>query len=202
MRNTEYNPVLTTTKHKTMKKLKLWWNREGRYYIRTFKTGVQNIWYWFPIIWKDRNWDYSYIFNIMMHKLKAQAKYIKNKNRYVRAERDAEVMMTCVRLMQLVKDDTYSGEYMDYHKEEHWFEDIEDKPGYYSWESKLIEENFDDYFKKYPLIYKRVLNGEGVFKRKGDDKQVIAMNIAYINHDRARKLLFKIMEENIERWWD
>jgi hypothetical protein len=28
------------------------------------------------------------------------------------------------------------------------------------------------------------------------------MNIAYLNHDRARKLLFKIMEENIEGWWD
>jgi hypothetical protein len=23
-----------------------------------------------------------------------------------------------------------------------------------------------------------------------------------INHDRARKLLFKVMERNIERWWD
>jgi hypothetical protein len=93
---------------------------------------------------------------------------------------------------------------MDYHKSKHWFEDIPDKPGYSSWNSKLMEENFDDYFKKYPLIYKRVLNGEGPFNLKGreDDKQVIAMNIGYVNHKRARKLLFKMMEENIERWWD
>jgi len=43
-----------------------------------------------------------------------------------------------------------------------------------------------------------------VFRREGreEDKQVIAMSIAHINHDRARKLLFKLMEENIERWWD
>jgi hypothetical protein len=48
------------------------------------------------------------------------------------------------------------------------------------------------------------MNGEGVFSLKGreDDKHVIAMNIAHLNHDRARKLLFKIMEENIEGWWD
>jgi hypothetical protein len=67
-----------------------------------------------------------------------------------------------------------------------------------------LEENFDDYFKKYPLIYKRVLNGEGIINREGreDDKQLIAMNIGYINHDRVRKLLFKTMEENIEGWWD
>jgi hypothetical protein len=48
------------------------------------------------------------------------------------------------------------------------------------------------------------MNGEGIFDRDGreDDKQIIAMNIGYINHDRARKLLFKIMESEIEKWWD
>ena len=48
------------------------------------------------------------------------------------------------------------------------------------------------------------MNGEGVFSREGreDNKQIIAMNIGHINHDRARKLLFKIMEESIESWWD
>ena len=48
------------------------------------------------------------------------------------------------------------------------------------------------------------MNGEGIIDRVGreEDKQLIAMNIGYINHDRARKMLFKIMEENIEGWWD
>ena len=182
----------------------LWWNHEGRYLHRHVWTGIKNIWYWLPIIWKDRNWDYNYIFDIMTHKLKAQSKYIGSRGTHLSAERDAEIMMTCVRLMKLVQEDTYSSEYSDYHKTKHWLEDIEDKPGLSSWESRLLEENFDDYFKKYPLIYKRVLNGEGVFKRQGreDNKQVIAMNIAHINHDRAKKLVFKLMEENIERWWD
>lgn len=182
----------------------LWWNHEGRYYHKTFKTGIKNLWYWFPVIWKDRNWDSNYIFEIMMHKLKSQSKYIGERGFHTRAKRDSEIMMTCVRLMKLVQEETYSHEYSDYHKTKHWFEDLEDKPGYSSWESKLLKENFDDYFKKYPIIYKKVMNGDGVFKREGreDDKQIIAMNISHINHDRARKLLFKIMEENIERWWD
>ena len=182
----------------------LWWNHEGRYYHKMFMTSVQNLWYWFPIIWKDRNWDSNYIFEIMIHKLKAQSKYIGSRGFHMRAERDAEIMMTCVRLMKLVQEETYSSEYSNYHRTKHWFEDIEDKPGISSWESRLLEENFEDYFKKYPLIYKRVLNGEGVFggKDRKEDKQVIAMNISHINHDRARKLLFKLMEENIERWWD
>lgn len=182
----------------------LWWDQEGRFIHRTIITGFKNLWYWLPIIWKDRNWDYRYIFQILEHKLKAQSKYIGERDIHTRAQRDAEVMMTCVRLLQKIGDEYYSSEYTDYHKTKHWFEDVPDKPGYKSWESRLLEENFDDYFKKYPLIYKRVLSGEGVFDReeRENNKQIIAMNIGYINHERAKKLLFKIMEQNIERWWD
>ena len=189
---------------KIMDNISLWWENEARFYWINFKTGIKNIIYWFPIIWKDRNWDSHYIFEIMMHKLKAQSKYIGERDIHTRAKRDSEVMMTCVRLMKLVQDEFYSSEYMDYHKTKNWFEPCKDKEGYSTWESKELEENFDDYFAKYPLIYKRVINGEGVFNLEGreDDKQVIAMNIAHINHNRARKLLFKIMEQNIEGWWD
>lgn len=182
----------------------LWWNHEGKYYHKMFRTGVKNLIYWFPIIWKDRNWDSHYIFEIMKHKLSSQADYISNNDRHTRAQLDAKRMRLCVKLMKLVQDEFYSTEYSDYHNTKHWFEDIPEKPGYSSWESKILDENFDDYFKKYPLIYKRVKNGEGIYGREGrkEDKQVIAMNIGHINHERARKLLFKIMEENIEGWWD
>ena len=183
----------------------LWWNQEGQYTLKEIRTGFKNIFYWLPIIWKDRHWDSHYIFEIMMHKIKAQSKYIGEREFHTRAKRDAEVMMTCVRLMKLVDDGFYSSEYSDYHKTKHWFEPA-DKEGYSTWESRLLEENFDSYIKKYPLIEKRVMNGEGRFQLDGEDtleiKQRIAMNIGHINHDRARKLLFKLMEQNIEKWWD
>jgi hypothetical protein len=113
-------------------------------------------------------------------------------------------MKLCVKLIQKIQDDEYSGEYIDYHKDRIWFTDCEDRPDSSLMNSEIVWENFDDYFKKYPLIYKRVMNGEGVYRREGreDDKQIIAMNIAKINQDRAHKLLFKIMEENILGWWD
>ena len=180
----------------------LWWDNEAQFYPKDFKRGIENLWYWLPVIWEDRNWDDSFIFTILSHKLKAQSTYIGGRGIHVSAERDAEIMMTCVRLIEKVKDEYYGMECMDYHKTKHWFEPA-DKEGYSTWESKELEENFDDYFAKYPLIYKRVINGEGVFKLDGtNDKQRIAMNIAHINHDRARKLLFNLMEQNIEGWWD
>ena len=184
----------------------LWWNHDGKYLHTTIKRGIKSIWYWLPIIWKDRHWDSHYIFEIMKHKLKAQSKWIGGRDIHTRSKRDAEVMMTCVRLMEKVQDEFYSGEYSDYHTTKHWFEPCEDQEGYSTWESRLLEENFDEYFLKYPRIYDRVMKGEGVLALDGEDsegiKQRIAMNIGHINHERARKLLFKSMEENIEKWWD
>ena len=193
------NPI-----RKALDRIEGWWNSDARYYWKRFRTGLKNLQYWLPIIWKDRNWDHRFIFDILAHKLKAQAEYIGGRGIHLNAERDAELMMTCVRLIERVNDEWYGSEWMDYHKTKSWFEPVEGKEGYSTWESRELEENFDDYFAKYPLIYKRVMNSEGVFNREGreDDKQIIAMNIARINHERARKLLFKIMEQNIERWWD
>ena len=189
-----------------LKWIPLWWNNDGKYLHIEMVRGFKNIWYWLPIIWKDRHWDSHYILEIMMHKIKAQSKYIGGRGIHTRAERDAEVMMTCVRLMKLVRDETYSSEYNDYHESKHWFEDVPEKEGYSSWNSRIIVEDFDGYIKKYPLIEKRVMKGEGVFSLDGEDsleiKQRIAMNIGQINHNRARKLLFKLMEENLEKWWD
>ena len=188
---------------KMINNIKLWWKFDGSYIPHNIISGIKSVWYWLPIIWKDCNWDHGYIFDILSHKLKAQSAYIGGRGIHVNAKRDAEIMMTCTRLIEKVQGEFYGMEYADYYEDKHWFTPTE-KEGYSQLNSETLNENFDAYFKKYPLIYKRVMNGEGVFNRDGreDDKKIIAMNIANINHDRARKLLFKIMEQNIESWWN
>ena len=187
-------------------KISLWWRFDGKYYHKYFKQGVKNIIYWFPIIWKDRNYDQHYIYEVLKHKLKAQAQYIGDKDRHTRAQRDSRRMRICVKLIEKLQEDEYSSEYLEYSKDRHWFEPCEDKEEYSTWESENIWEKYDDYFKKYPLVYKRVVKGEGIFTLDGRDeadmKRIIAMSIAHINQERAKKLLFKIVEENIEGWWD
>jgi len=184
----------------------LWWVHDGKYYHKDFKQGVKNIWYWLPIIWKDRNWDDHYIFEVLKHKLKAQANEIGTKDRHTRAQLDAKRMNLCVKLIELVQDEPYSREYMDYHKDRVWFTDCEDRPGSSLYNSEVTSENFDDFFKKYPLVYKKVLKGAGPFTLDGRDeadmKKIIAMNISHVNQERVYKLLFKILEENINSWSD
>lgn len=181
-----------------MKSLELWWKYKGKYYLSDFKLGIKNIWYWLPIIWKDRDYDYNYIYTILEYKLRKQSSYIFKRNTFVSSKQSARNMLICAELIKLVKEDFYNSEYINYFESTFDFIPTEKKE-YFEMVSNTTSENFDLYFKKYPLVYKRILNGEGVFK--GMDKKTIAMNISKINNDRAKRLLFSILECEINRWW-
>jgi hypothetical protein len=163
------------------------------YKIKQFFKRIYNLYRWFPIIWKDQDWDDFYIFEILKFKLKNQAEYISYHDRHTTAKRDAEIMMLCVRLIEKVQDEYYGTEYFDYHDSKFIFINSESHPGRYEMDVKELSENFDEYFKKYPRIYKQV---------KAENKYRTALNIARANEERAHKLLFKILEQNIRRWWD
>ena len=110
--------------------------------------------------------------------------------------------MTCVRLIEKVQNEWYGTEYMDYHEPRFNWDDHENHPG----SKKIaIEEDpnnsFDDYFNKYPRIYKQVINNPNPLF-DNNTKSNIAMNIARTNERRASKLLFNILRDNIQKWWD
>lgn len=165
------------------------------YRIKQFFRRIHNLYRWFPIIWKDQDWDDHYIFEILKFKLTNQADYIGRHDRHTCAKRDAEKMMLCVRLIEKVQDDFYGTEYLAYQESNIKFIDSKDHPGSYEMEVEEISENFDDYFKKYLLVYKGVTD-------LNTPKSKIAFKIAKINEERAHKLLFKILEQNIRQWWD
>jgi len=177
-------------------RISLWWRMDARYYHRDFANGVKNLIRWFPTIWKDRDWDDHFIWNIMVQKLKFQAKYIGDRDFHTSAKRDAEIMMTCVELMERIKSEYYGMEFMDYQDSTFEFVDS-DIPG--NKELKITEnsEQYDEFFKKYPLAYKRMVK-----KFPNKDKKYIALELSIDNHKRAKRILFKMMENNIEKWWD
>jgi hypothetical protein len=163
--------------------------------MKSFFNRVKNLIRWFPVIWKDVDWDDHFIFEILKTKLKHQADYIGKRGNHVSAERDAEIMMLCVRLIERIQDEYYGLEYLDYFKSDIRFVPSEEFPGCYQKEEIVLHENFDEYFKKYPLVYRMVPDLKA-------SKQRIAHKMGNINQGRAHKLLFKLLERNILKWWD
>lgn len=186
-------------------RIQRWWEFEGKYLHKDIYKGIKNIFYWLPTIWKDRDYDHHYIYEVLRVKLEKQAKYILEKDRHVDSVRQTEIMLLCARLCRIQQEDLYGLEYADYHDIDYTFVPTDETKKWYTMDDTVVWENYDEYFEKYPRQYKRVLSGEiNRFQSsiKPEDKKRIAMEIAHENQERSRKLLFKIMEQNIEYWWD
>jgi hypothetical protein len=130
-------------------KLYRWFRWEFKYQHKYIKYGVQNLYKWFWVIWKDRDWDHHYIFEVLKFKLEKQAKHLGERDWHESSKRDAEIMMTCVRLINKIQNESYFDELYD-----------------------------------------------------SDEKSPEAIKIVIDRHDKAKRLLFKIMNERIESWWD
>ena len=189
-----------------IEEIKLWWKFEGRYYYPNFINGLKNLWRWLPTIWRDRDWDHSFIYSILAKKLEFQADYMNRKSRHLNSRRDAEKVKLVAKLIRLHQEDFYGTEYTDYHQTDYDFVPTDETKKWFRMETTLVSENFDDYFKKYPRQYRRVINGEvnHFIKTSEDlqDKKLIALTIAHENEIRCKKLIFTIMHDNIDFWWD
>jgi hypothetical protein len=179
----------------------LWWKFEGKYIISDTFKGIKNIIRWFPTIWKDRDYDHNYIFSILEKKLINQREYLSTHNTFEDAKRQCEKIKICINLIDKIKNDYYNMEWSDYHTSSHDWLDINEgeyaNKGYKEMKSTLISENFDDYFAKYKLVYLKIKK-----LNPNDDKMRLAIKISHENHKRCKKLLFSILENNIENWWD
>ena len=181
-----------------------YWKNLG-WRIREFFRNIKNLWRWLPIIWKDRDWDDHYIWEILKTKLKHQSQYIGSRDIHTSAKYDAERMMWCVRLIDKIQDEFYEGEYMDYHKSDFNWLDIEGDNDHKQLEIVEKSENYDDYFAQHKAAVRKVLANKElqIFELNGDNyKQRLAMNLGRYNEKRAQDLLFKLLNRDIRGWWD
>ena len=165
--------------------------------IRLFLTGCKNVIRWSPTIFKDRDWDDWYIYNILQKKIEFQRQEIIYANRHMQVDRDNRDMTIVLNLIERVKEDYYGIEYLDYSESKFRFEPIDGDDKYYTMEEDIISENYDNYIKKYPSSVRRVL------KEKPDlNKKDLCFWVAKHNEEKAHDLLHKILKEKMRRWWD
>ena len=112
---------------------------------------IKNIIRWIPVLWKDRDWDHYYIFEILKTKLKFQSEYIRKKGYHENAEHEANRMDLCIKLINRVQNEYYI--------------------------DQLVENKREDF----------------------DESDI---RKAFNKHDKAKRILFKLLENNIEKWWD
>ena len=68
--------------------------------------GISNLVKWFPVIWKDRDWDYCFFLTILHKKLCFMEELFEYNAHYVGSEKDARIIKICRILSErLVRDD-------------------------------------------------------------------------------------------------
>jgi hypothetical protein len=172
--------------------------------INAFVRGVKNLIKWGPTIYNDYNWDYRSIYDVLYKKIELLRKNIVQNNRHSAVETDNFWMTLSLNLINKVKDEEYTTEYMEYIEKDYDFDKVDDldKNGnnLYQLRTTVISDNTEEYVKKNPskvrILSKKFPN---FAEETNEDK---AMLISRYKHDQAKKLLFKIIETKIEYWWD
>lgn len=165
-----------------------WWS--------SLKQGVRNLINWFPIIWKDRDWDYDFLYKMIIKKLYNMADYHMTQGVHVNAQREAERMETCARLLILVSDCHYEMEPNSFYQQDFHI----DKDGLLIWDD-VAWDNLSEYFDLYPRVYKQAVK-EYPYLAEKQDRIGIATYMGIINHERARTLAFKMLDTYSPGWWD
>jgi hypothetical protein len=105
-------------------------------------------------------------------------------------------MTIILNLLQRVKDGYYESEHTDYYEME--VETIPvDGTSLKEMKFNVLSERYDEYLNKYKSSVRKVLKEEGEI-----DKETLCMLVATHNQEKARKLLFNMLNEKIEGWWD
>jgi len=78
-----------------------WW-------VRSFFRGIRNIFYYLPVVWRDRDWDHSYILELLRHKLKSvEAGIVSGRLSMGLSERHRQEIRRTVLLLDRIIADNY-----------------------------------------------------------------------------------------------
>ena len=190
---------MKTEKVGLVESVRLWWKYEGKYFLNNFRVGVRNLFDWFPVIWKDRDWDDNFFFEVVKYKITKMSKSHGAYMPYVGNKRNVEIMNLIVRLIDKFQDETYLHEYFDYVDEKIWFEKVEGA-GYYNMKSEILKDDLDEYFQKYPLLKKQAEQHR--FYKQNPDRATLAISMGFIQHDRAKRLIFELLNHHVQKWWE
>lgn len=137
--------------------------------------GIRNLFVWFKIVWKDRDWDDYFIYYLLRFKLNKMQKAFDKYSLHVSKERKVKQIKTVVALLdRLIENDYACVEYEKFNdvryggtKENRIFNWTENQP-FTDEQTRLLD---------------------------------IASDKEYYMRRQDREMLFDILKKHIEEWW-
>lgn len=156
-------------------------------YIYSIKTGLTNLIKWTPTIWKDRDWDQWYLYEIFKKKLSHMEKFQREYGNSIDSKKIAFQIKTCVLLLdRLIKDD---------------YDEMVFKKHNKKWGEMNLE------FQPFKIgLYKGLISRPNIKTEKDMEKERREFRRLSEHEKMLRKqdidYLFKLMNKHIQKWWD
>lgn len=149
------------------------------YSVKLFFERIKRIFNWIPMLWKIWDFDYQSSIDVFIFQLENIAAFLESSKSYsASADVNASQIRRTVSLMKQVYDEKFSMEYYEY---------LEEKYG----KKQQILSRFGNEFGKTAEEIKNINEEEMTLFLASKKKQ-----------EKAHKLVWKLIENNIQRWWD
>jgi len=113
-------------------------------------------------------------------------------------------MTVTINLIERVKNEDYNTEYFDYIDKNYSFDEIEERDSnggkLYQMNSTVVSDNTLQYIEKNPSKVRILRKTYADFDSMSNEKK--SRYISRYKQEQAKRLLFKILQEKIENWWD
>jgi hypothetical protein len=166
------------------------------YPFKDFYRRVKNVLRWLPTIWKDRDWDNSYITEILIKKLEfTRDFYLSGKAYSAEAEKVAEEIKEAINRLHMTRD---SWEFY----EDLAMEQLEQKWGKTTFD--FVPYKYDEYGNI--LLYEMESETEKVNTEEEEEQYRIefgkALDTARKQYRKDKKDAYKFIAKNIDKWWE
>jgi hypothetical protein len=149
-------------------------------FIRRFLQGVENLVNWIPTVWTDHSWDHTFIYRILSKKLEIQREYLVLHGWHDSVESTNRYITLALNLIQRTSGEYYVDEFI----EDYW---------------DLYNIKANQYLTKYKSTTRKVLKQQ---PELAQDPSRLCSTVAYHQHEKCKRLLFKVLEEKIDYWWE
>ena len=82
------------------------------YKIKNKIRQIRKVLRWIPILWRDRDWDYYFVYEILKQKLIDTEAYIRKDGLHVFNEHDADSIKTAIEMIEKVQTEYHLDKYL------------------------------------------------------------------------------------------
>ena len=155
--------------------------------FKSLKYGIINLIKWFPIIWKDRDWDYEFIFEILRFKLVNVENMFRHYGNHMDSKRDADNVHEALLYLDRMLDYDYHGNV---------FKEHDQKWG----RIKMTPEDFDGSKSLLNITRSNIKTKEDKIKERKEYRELLEIVDRHEKQDY--EMFFDHLKKYIKSWWD